>query len=241
MAFTNCYKDSTRAEAYARLEFANTYHLAYRDLPEIIREHVTGTRALDFGCGAGRSTRFVRRLGLEVTGVDIAPEMLAKARELDPAGDYRLAQEGDLSGLQAGAYDLVLSVFTFDNISGALKASLLRDLGALLKASGKLVSVVSSPDIYLHEWASFSTQDYPENRLARSGDVVRIITTDFADRRPAEDILCTDETYRELYGRAGLEVVATYKPLARGDEPYHWVNETRLAPWVIYVLAKSGA
>ena len=240
MAFTNCYKDSTRAEAYARLEFANTYHLAYRDLPEIIREHVTGTRALDFGCGTGRSTRFARRLGLEVTGVDIAPEMLAKARELDPAGDYRLAQEGDLSGLQAGAYDLVLSVFTFDNISGALKASLLRDLGALLKASGKLVSVVSSPEIYLHEWASFSTQDYPENRLARSGDIVRIITTDFADRRPAEDILCTDETYRELYGRAGLEVVAMYKPLARGDEPYAWVNETRIAPWVIYVLAKQS-
>lgn len=241
MAFTNCYKDSLRAEAYARLEFANTYHLAYRDLPEIIREHVTGSRALDFGCGAGRSTRFVRRLGLEVTGVDIAPEMLAKARELDPAGDYRLAQEGDLSGLPAGAYDLVLSVFTFDNISGALKASLLRDLGALLKASGKLVSVVSSPDIYLHEWASFSTKDYPENRSARSGDIVRIITTDLADRRPAEDILCTDGSYRELYGGTGLEVVATYKPLARGDEPYQWVNETRIAPWVIYVLAKSGA
>jgi len=241
MAFTNCYKDSTRAEAYARLEFANTYHLAYRDLPEIVREHVTGTRALDFGCGTGRSTRFARRLGLEVTGVDIAPQMIAKARELDPAGDYRLAQEGDLSGLQAGAYDLVLSLFTFDNISQSSKASLLRDLGARLKASGKLVSVVSSPEIYLHEWASFSTKDYPENRSARSGDIVRIITTDFADRRPAEDILCTDESYRELYGRAGLEVVATYKPLARGDEPYHWVNETRIAPWVIYVLAKPGA
>ena len=48
---------------------------------------------------------------------------------------------------------------------------------------------MSSPEIYLHEWASFSTKEYPENRFARSGDVVRIITKDFADRRPAEDIL----------------------------------------------------
>jgi SAM-dependent methyltransferase len=241
VAFTNCYKDAVRAQAYAKLEFANTYHLAYRDLPEIIREHVSGTRAIDFGCGAGRSTRFARRLGLEVTGVDIAPEMIAKARELDPGGDYRLAQEGDLSGFQAGAYDLALSVFTFDNIAGfETKVRLFRDLGALLKASGKLVSVVSSPEIYLHEWASFSTKDYPENRSAQSGDIVRIITTDLADRRPAEDILCTDGSYREVYGRAGLEVVATYKPLARGDEPYQWVNETRIAPWVIYVLAKQS-
>jgi predicted TPR repeat methyltransferase len=88
MAFTNCHQDATRAEAYAQLEFANTYYLAYRNLPEIIREHVAGTRAIDFGCGTGRSTRFVRQFAFDVTGVDIAPEMIAKARELDPGGDY---------------------------------------------------------------------------------------------------------------------------------------------------------
>jgi len=27
-----------------------------------------------------------------------------------------------------------------------------------------------------------------------------------------------------------------FQPLAKGDEPYPWVNETRIAPWVIYVL-----
>jgi SAM-dependent methyltransferase len=242
MAFTNCYEDATRAEAYAHLEFANTYYLAYRDLPQIISKHVAGTKAIDFGCGTGRSTRFAHQLGLSVTGVDIAPEMIAKARELDPGGDYRLIQGTDLSEFQTGTYDLVLSVFTFDNIPGfETKVRLFHDLGALLNASGKMVSVVSSPEIYLHEWASFSTEEYPANRLARSGDVVRIITTDFADRRPAEDILWTDESYRDVYRLASLELVATYKPLAKSDEPYKWVNETRVAPWVIYVLARQTA
>ena len=242
MAFTNCYKDTTRAEAYAQLEFANTYYLAYRDLPAIIGEHVRGTRAIDFGCGTGRSTRYVRQLGFNVTGVDIAPEIIAKARELDPGGDYRLIKDDDLSDFQGGTNDLVLSVFTFDNMPGiSTKVRLFRDLGALLTASGKMISVVSSPDIYIHEWASFSTKDYPENRFARSGDTVRIITTDFADRRPAEDILWTDESYREVYASAGLRLVATYKPLARGDEPYQWVNERNIAPWVIYVLDRQAA
>jgi SAM-dependent methyltransferase len=242
MAFTNCYEDATRAEAYAQLEFANTYYLAYRDLPEIIREHITGTRAIDFGCGTGRSTRFVRQLGFNVTGVDIAPEMIAKARELDPSGDYRLIKDGDLSDFQGGTNDLVLSLFTFDNIPGfSTKVRLLHDLGALLTAAGKIISVVSSPDIYIHEWASFSTKDYPENRFARSGDTVRIITTDFADKRPAEDILWTDESYREVYANAGLRLVAMYKPLAKCDEPCKWVNETRIAPWVIYVLMRQTA
>jgi SAM-dependent methyltransferase len=194
------------------------------------------------GCGTGRSTRFVRQLGFETVGVDIVPEMIAKARELDPSGDYRLVRDDDLRDLQAGEYDLVLSLFTFDNISGFdTKVRLFHDLGVLLNGSGKMVSVVSSPDIYVHEWASFSTKDYPENRFARSGDTVRIITTDFADRRPAEDVLWTDESYRDVYARAGLRLVATYKPLAKGDEPYKWVNETSIAPWVIYVLMRQAA
>jgi hypothetical protein len=30
--------------------------------------------------------------------------------------------------------------------------------------------------------------------------------------------------------------VAEHRPLGREDEPFAWVNETRIAPWVIYVL-----
>ncbi len=242
MTFTNCYDDDLKAAAYAGLEFANTYYLAFRDLPAIFAEHVRGTRALDFGCGTGRSTRFLRRCGFEATGVDIAPRMIAKARELDPGGDYRLAEDDDLSAFAPNRYDLILSAFTFDNVPGwETKVRLFGDLARLLDAGGKIVSVVSDPEIYVNEWASFSTTDYPENRHAKTGDIVRIITTDFADRRPAEDILWTDESYREVYRRAGVEAVAQYKPLAKGGEPYQWVNETRIAPWVIYVLAKRAS
>ena len=242
MAFTNCYEDATRAEAYAQLGFANTYYLAYRDLPVIIREHVAGTRAIDFGCGTGRSTRFVRQLGFDVTGVDIASNMIAKAKELDPGGDNRLAEGDDFTELQPCTYDLVISLFTFDNIPGSdTKVRLFHDLGALLNASGTMISVVSSPEIYLHEWASFSTKDFPENQFARYGDKVKIITTDFADARPAEDVLWTDDAYREVYARAGLQLIETYKPLATGDELYNWVNETKIAPWVIYLLRRQSA
>jgi hypothetical protein len=70
---------------------------------------------------------------------------------------------------------------------------------------------------------------------------VRIIQTDVADRRPVEDIMWTDQSYRETYETAGLEIVKTHKPLARMSEPYKWVNETGTAPWVIYVLKKKEA
>jgi len=237
--FVNCYADTQRAEAYSKLEFARTYYLAYRDLPEIFQQHVQGRAAIDFGCGTGRSTRFLRKCGLDAVGVDISEQMVAKARQLDPGGDYRLIKDGDFSQFTPAAYDLVLCAFTFDNIAMGKKIALFRGLRSLLSREGRIVNLVSSPEIYVNEWASFSTKDFPENRFVRSGDVVRIITTDYADRRPVEDIICTDESYQEIYKEAGLQSVATYKPLATGSEPYEWVSETRIAPWVIYAL-RSG-
>ena len=237
--FSNVYDDKTRAGAYDRLEFPGTYYLAYRDLPELIGTYVTGTRAMDFGCGTGRSSRFLRELGFDVVGVDIADRMLAKARERDPDGDYRQVPDGDLSGLESGAFDLILSVFTFDNIpTGEKKVTLFRDLGRLLDDGGRVVSVVSSPDIYVNEWASFSTKDFPENRNAGTGDKVLIVMLDVEDARPVEDIIWSDDAYEDVYERAGLTALEMRRPLAKESEPYDWVSETRIAPWVVYVLGR---
>lgn len=241
MDFSNAYQDTRRAAAYDRLQFAGTYHLAFRDLGALLQNRVHGTRALDFGCGTGRSTRFLKGLGYQATGIDIAPEMVDLARANDPAGDYRVIPDGDFGGLPAAGFDLVLSAFTFDNIPGeAHKGALLAGLRALLAPRGLLVNLVSTPEIYTHEWASFTTRDFPENRDARCGDVVRIVTTDYPDSRPVQDILWPDADYQRLYARAGLAVERTERPLARGDEDVAWVSETQVAPWAIYLLRPAA-
>ena len=239
MNSVNCYEDANRARAYATLEFANTYYLAFRDLPEILSAHVIGLRALDFGCGTGRSTRFLSKLGFDVTGVDISEDMLRIALATDPSGDYRLVPGDNLNQFAAGSFDLVLCAFPFDNIPGEMKTRIFRDLTRVLASTGTIVNLVSSPQIYTHEWASFTTKDFSENAVARSGDIVRIVVTDHQDRRPVEDILWTDESYRAIYQEAGLEVLQLFEPLANGDESYSWVSETKIAPWVIYVLRRA--
>jgi SAM-dependent methyltransferase len=239
MEFSNVYEDARRAEAYAKLEFPGTYYLAYRDLPEIISRYVKGKKAIDFGCGTGRSTRFLQKLGFDVAGLDIAEDMIKKARGFDPQGKYHLIEDGDLGQFERGSYDLILSAFTFDNIpTKERKVKLFAELRNLLNGEGKIVNLVSSPEIYVNEWASFSTKDFPENRKAKCGDKVKIIVTAIDDKRPVEDIIWPDEDYRETYKEAGLKIIETRKPLAREDEPFEWVNETKIAPWVIYVLSK---
>ena len=238
--FSNVYEDIDRARAYADLEFPGTYYLAFRDLPGLLRKHVCGARALDFGCGTGRSTRFLRDLAFEVIGVDVSEIMLDQARGRDPHGDYRLVADGTLAGFGTGTLDLVLAAFTFDNIpTDRQKTSALQELRRLLAPGGRLVVVVSSPVIYWHEWASFSTRDYPANRSARDGDSVQIVMLDVPDCRPVVDILCSDTHYRELFEAVGLCVVDALKPLATGAESNQWVSETTIPPWTIYILGAA--
>lgn len=239
MEFSNVYEDAKRADAYSRLEFPGTYYLAFRDLPRIIAKYTTGEKALDFGCGSGRSSRFLRQLGFSTVGIDISAEMVQRAKSFDPEGDYRVIQEGDFSELEGCSFNLILSAFPFDNIPSMEKKVMnLRGLKSLLRDDGILVNLVSSPEIYRYEWASFSTKDFPENKNAKNGDIVRIIQMDIEDKRPVEDIIWTHESYLETYLKAGMEIANTYKPLAKENEPYNWVNETKIAPWTIYVLKK---
>jgi trans-aconitate methyltransferase len=237
MEFRNTYEENRRAEAYDELGLGGTYDLVFRNLPDILVEDVAGKDAVDFGCGTGRSTRFLQRLGFRTVGLDISAEMVAKACDRDPNGDYRVIEDGDFSSLAKASADLVLSAFTFDNVPGhGRKVRLSAGLRQLLRDTGRLVSVVSTPEMYTHEWVTFSTRDFPENATARNGDVVRIITTDYSDDRPVDDILWTDEAYRSVYDEAGLAVERMELPLATGDEEISWVSEASVAPWAIYVL-----
>jgi SAM-dependent methyltransferase len=240
MEFRNAYQDTRRAAAYDQLEFAGTYHLAFRDLGDLLQGYAAGVRALDFGCGTGRSTRFLQGLGYRTVGLDIASEMVALARGRDAAGDYRVIEDGDFSGLPQRGFDVVLSAFTLDNVpTESRKVALLKGLRGLLAPAGVLVNLVSTPEIYTHEWVSFTTADFPENHRARCGDIVRIITKDYPDRRPVRDILWPDPDYRRVFEQAGLGIVAVQRPLARGDEGVAWISETKVAPWAVYLLRSA--
>jgi SAM-dependent methyltransferase len=242
--FSNVYDDAQRAASYDQLEYPGTYHLAFRDIPDLITRHANTPirRALDFGCGAGRSTRFLKAHGWGACGADISAAMLDLARSRDPEGAYHLVRDGDLGDDVQGPFDLILSAFTFDNIPGwEKKVALMSALRERLAPGGRLLNLVSSPDIYTHEWVSFSTKDFPENRQARTGDHVQIIMLDVPDRRPVDDILWERDAYLEVYRRAGMGRIEEHLPLGRPDDGIVWVSETAVAPWAIDVVGKAEA
>jgi len=99
-------------------------------------------RALDLGCGDGTTALPLARLGADVTGIDIARNLVA-------AGNKRAAQQGlrrlrfhegdacNLQGIEDKAFDLTLSVF------GAMFASkpydVAREMVRVTKPGGRIV------------------------------------------------------------------------------------------------------
>ena len=65
------------------------------------------SRAGDLGCGTGRTGAWLRARGVrEIHGVDLAPEMIEKARARGVFAELRIA-DVSATGLPTGSYDLI--------------------------------------------------------------------------------------------------------------------------------------
>ena len=222
------------AARYAMRQLLGSDYVAFRDLPEIFfRLNVKG-RALDYGCGAGRSTRFLKANRFEVVGADIDRAMLVQARKADPDGQYELVENGVLPFAQA-SFDLVFSSYVVLELSSKLALeNLLHESVRVLKDGGHMVVITNTPEFYSGNWVSCAV-DFPENRVPlKSGQQVRVRL--IPEGVELTDYFWSDSDYKEAFFQAGLRLLEEHRPLGRPEDPINWRDEARLAPYVIYVL-----
>ncbi|MCO5994162.1 class I SAM-dependent DNA methyltransferase [Actinoallomurus rhizosphaericola] len=97
-------------------QWVSTYEETVEDVMDLalldrLTEPAWGSvrRAVDLGCGTGRTAAWLRRHGVTaIDGVDLTPEMLAVARS---KGGHDRLFEADVTatGLDGGTYDLVIA------------------------------------------------------------------------------------------------------------------------------------
>lgn len=99
-------------KSFAPLEIATTPTAAH--LVRFARVQA-GQKVLDVGCGTGVVAITARRHGAKVTGLDLTPELLARAKEHGSVPGYEdiTWREGDVENLpfRDGEFDVVLSQF----------------------------------------------------------------------------------------------------------------------------------
>jgi SAM-dependent methyltransferase len=191
-----------------------------------------GKLTLDVGCGEGRVTRDLKKLGHTTVGVDASEAMVAAARDADPGGDYVFADAATLP-FADGQADVVVAFMSLMDVDDMPKA--VRELARVLEPGGRLVLAVVHPINSGHE----IDRERPESPL--------VLTKNYFDRRRYSDAIERDglrmtfesrhwtfEDYFDAIIGAGFHIEAV-REIADPDHP-RWSRY----PLFLHVRAVRG-
>jgi SAM-dependent methyltransferase len=104
-----------------------------------------GARVLELGCGGGspETKRLAQRFA--VTGVDISPGQVERARAAIPEAEFVCADFTELD-LPAASFDAVASFYVFNHVPRELLAPLLCDIHTWLVPGGWLLAAFGRSD-----------------------------------------------------------------------------------------------
>lgn len=106
-----------------------------------------GARVIDVGCGTGVPTaRTLVDAGLQVTGVDISPGMLALARENVPEADLRQLDVLDLDA-SLGTFDAAVAFFSLLMLPRSEIPAALQRVHALLAPGAPFILAMVEADL----------------------------------------------------------------------------------------------
>lgn len=106
---------------------------------------VRGQAVLDAGCGGGFLARILAARGAHVTGIDLAPRLIASARDLDPQHTiaYRVADLSRPLPDLAGAFDTIGSYLALNDVADHRGFAV--TLAALTRPGGRAVLALNNP------------------------------------------------------------------------------------------------
>lgn len=106
-------------------------------------------RVLDLCCGTGRQAILLHEAGLDVTGADLSPAMLAVARHNSPETIAYLEADATCTGLAEASFEAVLLSLALHELEEPTRQAILTEALRLLAPSGRLVVMdYRTPDTF---------------------------------------------------------------------------------------------
>jgi len=181
-------------------------------------------RALDVGCREGRFCRIMRDAGIRTIGIDPTEALIARARELDSQGDYRIGR-AETMDFEA-SFDLVVSYLTLIDMPD-LGAAIAK-MAAALRPGGTLL---------IANLTSFNTAGQPDGWRTDGEGMQRFSIDHYLDERPIwlswRGIRIQNwhrplSTYMALLLEQGLELRLFTEPAPSGGDPAHIARHRRV-------------
>jgi len=210
-----------------------TYEIGYDCVRESLGDGIAGKTFLDFGCGAGRSTAFLKALGAEhVYGVDHDQNMLdlALATKLNGTEFFLIA---DTIPLPDEASDGAISLTVFVEIRTIPAMSkVCSEVARVLRRGSPFIVMSVSPMAFGHTFRSFG---YPTAEPLQSGDIATAIVTAPGGQFAIDDTYWTEEDYRGALVQVGFTIAAIDYP--RPHDPSAWSTDEAAVPPFIVIKA----
>jgi SAM-dependent methyltransferase len=180
------------ADRYLAWTVEGPTRLAYLDrLLKLLRDR---SDVLDLGCGAGEPV--ARRLSARhrVTGIDVSPEQIARARVNAPDAEFVIGEMTELD-LEPASFDAIVAFYSIIHVPRTRHADLFARIARWLRPDGLLLvtmGVTDAPGAVEDDWLGvpmyFSHFDMPTNRsmVQRAGFVIDSaeVVEDDEDGRP---------------------------------------------------------
>ena len=204
-----------------------------------------GCAVLDLGCGSGRHARHLAARGFNVTGIDLSPDSLARARTR-PGPYVRFVEQDMRRPFGDGAFDFVLNLFTsfgyFDDRGD--HATVVRNIARALRPGGTLVlDYLNADHVSTHLVADETIErDGVRYHVSRWSDATaffkRVIVNDGHGGHETDHVervaRLTRDDFRQLFAACGLRLDAVY-----GDYELHRFDPAT-SPRLILVASTNG-
>jgi len=214
-----------------------TGYLAFRDIKDIIMKHREFRTALDFGCGAGRSSFYLKNLGLEVTGTDINKKLIHSAINNNDGIRYYLSEKGKLP-FDDCSFDVVFNSFVLCEMGSIEELVLnLKEMSRVCKNNGIVISVTNSDWLFNKNWLTVSNK-FPENIYLKDGDIAKIYLKDVDIE--LYDYFWSEAAYLTCMKNADFKNTWIHQPLGKLNDPFFWHDESKYPPYSIYICSKKG-
>jgi SAM-dependent methyltransferase len=100
---------------------------------------------LDVGCGIGETDRLLAGRVAALSGVDISPGMVERARERNPWADYRTYGEGDPLPLGDASHDVCFAICVFHHVPRSQRRALIEEMKRVCRPGGVLAIFEHNP------------------------------------------------------------------------------------------------
>ena len=200
-------------------------------------EPVTNKQILDYGCGSGIFSRYLRDNGSRVTGVDVSETMIKVARLNDPENiSYHGISSGEVGFLPDRSFDHVVSNFVLCTIPSIHEIrKIIKEIHRVLKKNGLFIIMNSN-------WERSNGKEFISYKLEYCKNLLpgQRINAMLKTDPPIifEDYFWPRKDYIQSLLDFGFSIQAIEEPIAENNQA-PWVDEVTHPPFIIIVAKKN--